>query len=977
MKQSLSYKREARKKVNLAVLSFSFVAIWIYGRIILVHRISGAELFAGALLSDLFLSASVLCSALLLNRINRSAAAFFLFMYTAFQLINMELAASLDTTFVFSDLRFAFNGYFIKNSFSGILFPGIFIFSLTTISLFVVVLPKVRGKSFYIIAFSIPVFFLAGIFVVPSAENWQKANLTWLSIRDSFETVQKSETSMAEGGEVIDEISIPADQGNPIFDFPESQPRNVLLVVLEGIPGVYLEQVQDFTGVRNPTTMPLFSQIAQKALITPNFVTHNRQTIRGLYSMLTGDFTKLSLVTPKVYEYLSLPEEDRFPALPQILKDSGYQTAYLQAADLAFMSKDRFMPAIGFDSVLGKDFFASEYVPFSWGPDDRAFFEDALGLVGQLDEQDSPWFLTLLTVGTHHPYAVPEELLQQFDDPKAASVAYLDMALGAFIENLRQTGVLEDTLVIITSDESHGVPGQPWGRFWGTNVILAPEIDDEIINDEIFGLVDIPSTVIDYLGIQGNLSASQGRSLFRHYENDRPMFFESFLLETPGVIQRRINANEVRLYRPDQQSLFSSSYTEESVTGEEGRLLSRSILEKQNHVNNSIFNSQLKERRYILLRDVRYPLVPGELSVFSNAQYLDLPAHSRVTVDLELTATGDTDITLYLIEWYEKMDLPPLDIPELSSGDSLSVSFSFYTEQPRNRIWVYLAAESTELMNDEAVSILAPSVVVENFSVRTEEQESSGEYRLDKLEVQAFTAPPFIAHAGGRYSDSTYTNSVEALESNSDKYDLFEIDFSWTQDDILVGLHDWDTIFTRLYKTQRTGAVSYRKFSRITPRIPITPLDLQSLEIFLNENPDKFIVTDIKERNLEGLSLIAETLSDLQNRFIPQIYTPEDLITVKNMGYDRIIWTVYATSYAFDSQAIADWITQWRSDGEKMPWAITMPSESVEDGIAKNLRFSGIPIYTHTVNSLEDWDDLQSLGAHSIYTDNLWTDSNR
>ena len=129
--------------------------------------------------------------------------------------------------------------------------------------------------------------------------------------------------------------------------------RNVLLLVLEGIPGVYLEQVQSFTGVESLIQIPKLSQLSGNALIAPNFVTHNRHTIRGLYSMLSGDMSKLSLTTPKIYEYISLPEDSRFSCFPRILADAGYNTAYLQVADLGFMSKDRFMPAAGFQRVAG------------------------------------------------------------------------------------------------------------------------------------------------------------------------------------------------------------------------------------------------------------------------------------------------------------------------------------------------------------------------------------------------------------------------------------------------------------------------------------------------------------------------------------------------------------------------------------------------------------------------------------------------
>ncbi|WP_421021851.1 sulfatase-like hydrolase/transferase, partial [Klebsiella pneumoniae] len=83
---------------------------------------------------------------------------------------------------------------------------------------------------------------------------------------------------------------------------------------------------------------------------------------------------------------------------------------------------------------------------------DRSFFEGALSYVGHLQQQDKPWMLTLLTVGTHQPYSAPAEYLERFDTPKQAAVAYLDDAVAAFLDSLEHQGVLKDTLVVLTSD---------------------------------------------------------------------------------------------------------------------------------------------------------------------------------------------------------------------------------------------------------------------------------------------------------------------------------------------------------------------------------------------------------------------------------------------------------------------------------------------------------------------------------------------
>jgi hypothetical protein len=149
--------------------------------------------------------------------------------------------------------------------------------------------------------------------------------------------------------------------------------------------------VQEATGVRYPIVMPALSCIAERSLVAPRFLTHNRQTIRGLYSLLSGDYPRLSLLTPKIYEYMRLPPESRRPCLPEILAREGYATAFLQAADPAYMSKDQFLPQAGSPPVRVRveEFAVRTGEP--GGQDGRRVLEGSAGMfAGDMDVQRRP-----------------------------------------------------------------------------------------------------------------------------------------------------------------------------------------------------------------------------------------------------------------------------------------------------------------------------------------------------------------------------------------------------------------------------------------------------------------------------------------------------------------------------------------------------------------------------------------------------------
>ena len=63
--------------------------------------------------------------------------------------------------------------------------------------------------------------------------------------------------------------------------------------------------------------------------------------------------------------------------------------------------------SMGIQEVPWAEWFAASDFRTLWGVDDRAFFAGARRLLEELREEPEPWFLTLLTVGTHHPYVVP------------------------------------------------------------------------------------------------------------------------------------------------------------------------------------------------------------------------------------------------------------------------------------------------------------------------------------------------------------------------------------------------------------------------------------------------------------------------------------------------------------------------------------------------------------------------------------------
>jgi lipoteichoic acid synthase len=262
---------------------------------------------------------------------------------------------------------------------------------------------------------------------------------------------------------------------------------------------------------------------------------------------------------------------------------------------------------------------------------------------------------------------------------------------------------------------------------------------------------------------------------------------------------------------------------------------------------------------------------------------------------------------------------------------------------------VLLDGDDTRVLDE---NVKSPKIEREIINKINHERIFKSNKNIDGFKVKR------IAHAGGGLGNQTYTNSYEALSDNVDKgFKYFELDFSFTNDNQLVCLHDWNELGDKLnlndFKTVVAGKFNY------------TPCTLDGLSMWMQEHKDAIIVTDVKSDNKKALEQIAKKIKNSRERIIPQIYDPDNFEAIKKMGFNQIIWTLYR--YNGTNKDVFNELKKFYG-----PVAITMPIDRAKNGLGKLLRQKGIPNYTHTINKKEDYNTLiQHLGISEIYTDFL------
>lgn len=322
---------------------------------------------------------------------------------------------------------------------------------------------------------------------------------------------------------------------------PGGERPNVLVVVIEGMSGAYLPSVARYHDLSPAVALHgLERDLDRRGFrVYRNVLSMQRQTDRGSYPLLCGAYPRVGTMNPKLADVAA--DEVDPDCAPDVLGRQGYQTGYLQAAPLEFMNKDAFLPKIGFERVHGADYFGPAEDTEGWGPPDEEFFPAAANWLRDLDADGSPWFAVTLNAGTHHPFpdgaaerTRSESGAAAAEDPQPSETtvqpdrqaAFVLMArhLIEFFDELTSLDLLDETLVVVTSDEAGGfVRGDGQARVldgnFGTLAVRPPAhmtLDDLAGRDALVATLDIALTAIDAAGLADHDPGSRdmiGRSL--------------------------------------------------------------------------------------------------------------------------------------------------------------------------------------------------------------------------------------------------------------------------------------------------------------------------------------------------------------------------------------------------------------------------------------------------------------------------------
>ena len=268
-----------------------------------------------------------------------------------------------------------------------------------------------------------------------------------------------------------------------------TQQPNIIVILLESCGG-------QFTEISGRTDItPNLNRLAHEGIYFTNCYANSWRTDRGTLCTWSGypSFPTMSV--------MKMPSKSR--SLPNIARtlqqERGYSTHYLYGGDINFTNMRSYLVAGGFSDLTWKDDYTKEeQTSAKWGVRDDITFQTLTELTQTMRQ---PFLIGYSTLSSHVPWDVP---IHHFDDEVLNAFYYLDQCIGDFIQQLRQSDLWNNTLVIMLPDHGIVYAGLDESNpllnhipmLWVGGAVKQPRRIEQVCNQ-----TDLPATLLGQLGI--------------------------------------------------------------------------------------------------------------------------------------------------------------------------------------------------------------------------------------------------------------------------------------------------------------------------------------------------------------------------------------------------------------------------------------------------------------------------------------------
>jgi phosphoglycerol transferase MdoB-like AlkP superfamily enzyme len=345
---------------------------------------------------------------------------------------------------------------------------------------------------------------------------------------------------------------------------------NVILIILESFTADVIEPLGGREGIA-----PRLNQFCHVGILFDNFFSSGDRTDKGIVSILSGYPAQ-----PQTSIIKFPAKTQRLPYVPMKFLNAGYHTSFTYGGDVDFANFRSYLTQAGFQQITTIDDFPDEINTSKWGVHDHFVFERSFT---ELDTAREPFFKTILTLSSHEPFDVPNHtFFKGIDDEPLFlnSCHYTDSALGAFIDAAKKSTWWKNTLVVITADHGHRLPGNKElksdRRFRVPLLLMGGVINQDTVIHTYGNHTDMAATLLQQFEISSsdfrfskNLLGHPVESFAAYFFNDGYGFMmpdKKIVFDNTGkqfLVRENVTDDDIELSKAYQQTLYTDYNSKE------------------------------------------------------------------------------------------------------------------------------------------------------------------------------------------------------------------------------------------------------------------------------------------------------------------------------------------------------------------------------------------------------------------------------
>lgn len=380
----------------------------------------------------------------------------------------------------------------------------------------------------------------------------------------------------------------------PVIKFPSSllfRKINVVVIIMESFGKEYIGALNNGEGYT-----PFLDSLIGQSLVFSNSYANGKRSIEGIPAIVAG--IPALMDDPFI---TSLYSGNEITSLPSLLKTRGYTSVFYHGGTDGTMGFDNFARLASFDRYYGrKEYNDDKDFDGSWGIYDEPFLQRA---ANEMNATRQPFFSTIFTLSSHHPYRVPDKYQSIFPKgslPVHESIGYADFSLKKFFETASGMEWFKNTLFVITGDHT-GISGKDFYRshagLYSVPIIFYSPSDSTLkgMNKTTAQHIDILPSIMDYLGYDQKFYAL-GNSLFDekadHYSISYVDATYQLVIADYLFILDTMNSNS--LYNFTNDSTLSNNLAgSDSMLAKKMEIKLKSVVQ---NFNSSVLHNEMKAK---------------------------------------------------------------------------------------------------------------------------------------------------------------------------------------------------------------------------------------------------------------------------------------------------------------------------------------------------------------------------------------------